>query len=172
MAPRPVVDVPKLDATFRPLNPLAMEATMLTKLRRQSATDAVQARARWIAAVEAYAGPEATPVDPADVRGWAEDMNLEGDALDLFEHDAGCVERAARLEVGIALLNEQIANLLKPFKGDEAALTKAVAAAKAELARLEGLENDLRSYQITKGYERGDLAAARRSAPRLFPSET
>ena len=145
---------------------------MLTKLRRASAADGVGAFVRWRSAVEAYASADATPVDPAAVKSWADDMNLEGDALDAFEHDAGCVERAARLEVGIALLDAQIATLLKPFKNDEASLTKAVAAAKAELERLEGLENDLQSYKITRGYERGDLAAARRAAPRLFPNET
>ena len=147
---------------------------MLSKLQRQSKADAVSARVRWVAAVQGYAGPDAVPVDPADVRGWADEMGLDTEhesALDAFEHDAQAFERCARLEVGIDLLNDQIAATLKPFKTVEG-LAAAIEKARQELAKLESIESDLNSMRITKGYEAGDLAAAKRSAPRLFPNET
>ena len=145
---------------------------MLTKLQRASATDKIQARARWIAAVEAYAGPDAVPVDPADIRGWADDLGLDEPALDAFEHDAGAVERCARLQVGIELLETQIGTLLKGFKDGEKGLSAAIEKARQDLAKLEGIEGDLGSMRITLGYERGDLAAAKRSAGRIFQNET
>ena len=171
MAVVALFDARNFDATFRPLDEPKEEATMLTKLRRASAADAVGARVRWVAAVEAYAGPDATPVDPADVRGWAIDLGIDTDeepALDAFEHDAAAVEKCARLEVGINLLDEQITAALKPFKGDDKSLQAAIEKARQELAKLEGIENDITSMRITRGYEVGDLAASRRSAPRIF----
>jgi hypothetical protein len=143
---------------------------MLTKLRRKSAADAIQSRTRWIAACQGYAGPDATPVDPADVRGWAIDMGLDedADALDLFEADAACVDRCARLTAGVELLDAQIGTLLKGFKDGEKGLQAALEKARQELAKLEAIEGDLQSFRITRGYEVGDLAAAKRSAPRIF----
>jgi hypothetical protein len=126
---------------------------------------------KWRSLVTAHADPAADgAVDTRALRELGEILELD-DPLEEFTHDTLAAERAARLEVGITLLNQQIDAAVKPFKSIEG-LAAAVSKAAAEVERLRGIAADIGSFQATLGFERGDLAAARRSAPRIFPNDS
>ena len=139
----------------------------LVTLSRLVDRNATQTLVKWRALCAAYADPTNTkPVDLETVREYAEHLDLD-DAVGCFESDAASIERVARLQQGVALLEEGIAKDLQPFKTMEG-LTAAITKARAELERLESVEGGINSQRITLGYERNAISHTKNDCPRIY----
>ena len=147
---------------------------MLTMLDKARAKDEMGALLKWRVAAQLHADPvNEKPINPREIRELAQVLDItDQDALDALESDSLAYERVQRLQAGITILDESIAASLAPWKGSEAGLLKSIDAAKAEVDRLEGIQADVLSFQVTKGYEYGAILRAKAEAPRLYPSET
>ena len=144
---------------------------LTTTMGRAKVKDAIAATVKWRSLVAAHADPASDgAVDTRALRELGEILELD-DPLEEFTADTLAAERAARLEVGVKVLRESIDAALKPFKSVEG-LAAALAKAEAEVEKIRGIAADIASFQSTLGYELSDLAAARRSAGRIFPNET
>jgi hypothetical protein len=143
---------------------------MAMTLRRQVAKDAIGALVRWRAACAEQAAPDNTkPIDPATIRQWGEELNLNEDPILEFEADCAAIERVERLEIAVKMLDQEAEKTLKPFKSREA-LAAAIAKAEEDLQKLRAVEGELFGIDCTRGHERNAAMRARLDAPRIYGS--